>query len=179
MSNYVTDMTKKPIEMVLGLLNNDNNLGLVEADVELKGLTVVETPEGKIFNTSIDIDLLTMPSEVVGDFVTFFYKRVDLTELFGDISANFREVDVPLNENGLPVDNAVFYAEALRKFGVAMTDEDFEITKKANGVLTVTAKATNIAYLNSFDIAVIDSLASRVAITQLVGFEAPTPAPVA
>ncbi len=173
MSVYVTDMTKRPVEMLLGLLNNDNNLGLVEADVDIQQLQAAVPPEGKTYNTSVDIDLLSLPSEVTGDFVTFFYTRVDLATLFSEINPQFREVDVPLQENGLPVDNDVLFAEILRKFGVKMEAADFTVALKETGVLTITATATNLAYIGAFDIAVANSLASRVKVVQLDGFEAP------
>jgi hypothetical protein len=173
---YITDMTKRPVEMLLGLLNDANNLGLVEADVAILPPQPFVGEVGDIQDTSVQIDLLTMPSEVEGDYVEFTYKRIDLTELFSVINPNFREVDVPLNVNGLPEDNAVFFAEILRKFGVAMTDADFTVAVQSAGVLRVSAKAENLAYTNHFDIAVVDSLATRVATNLLNGFEAPAPA---
>lgn len=169
---YVTDMTKRPVEMLLGLINADNNLGLVESDVEiLAPQTQAADAEGR--NTNVQIDLEVLPSEVQDDFVTFEYERIDLAALFGDISPEFREVDVPLNENGVPADSAVFWPEVQRKFGVAMNDADFEYALKSAGIVTISAKAGNLAYIGSFDIAVQSSLETRVATTVLNGFEAP------
>ena len=169
---YVTDMTKRPVEMLLGLINADNNLGLVESDVEiLAPQTQAADADGR--NTNVQIDLEELPSEVEDDFVTFQYERINLATLFGDIAPEFREVDVPLNENGVPADSAVFWPEVLRKFGVAMNDADFEYALKSAGVVTISAKATNLAYIGSFDIAVQSSLVTRVATTVLNGFEAP------
>lgn len=170
---YVTDFTAAPLSMLLGLLNADNDTGFVPADVEALAPVVIETPDAEGRNTSVDIDLLTLPSEVVGDYVTFTYKRVAMEELFSLVTAGVREVDVPVNENGMPVDNAVFYAEILRKYGIAMTDADFDLTLKAQGMLTITAKAANYAYTGAIDVALGSSLATRVSKTVLEGFTAP------
>ncbi|AQT27971.1 hypothetical protein pVa21_029 [Vibrio phage pVa-21] len=172
---YVTDMTKRPVEMLLGLINADNNLGLVEADVEiLAPQTQAADVDGR--NTNVQIDLEVLPSEVQDDFVTFEYERIDLATLFGAIAPEFREVDVPLNENGVPAVAADFYAEILRKFGVAMNETDFSYALKSAGVITITAAAGNLAYIGSFDIAVQSSLETRVATTVLNGFTAPAAA---
>lgn len=170
---YITDMTKRPVEMLLGLLNDANDLSLAEVDVEILPPVVVEPELGEIQDTTVQIDLLSMPSEVDGDYVEFSYKRIDLEELFSLFSPKYREVDVPMNVNGLPEDNAVFFAEILRKFGVAMTDADFTVAVAGTGKLTVSAKETNLAYIKSFEISVDNSLASRVKVIQLNGFEKP------
>lgn len=175
---YITDMTKRPVEMLLGLLNDANNLSLGEADVEILPPVTVVPELGDIQDTTVQIDLLTLPSEVDGDYVEFSYKRIDLSELFSLFSPEFREVDVPLNVNGLPEDNAVFFAEILRKFGVAMTSDDFDVAVARTGVLLVSAKATNLAYTESFEISVNNSLASRITVDLLNGFEKPPVEPV-
>lgn len=167
---YVTNFTKRPVEMLLGLINTDNNFGLIESDVALKNLAPVATPEGKTYDTVVEIDLLT--NEVQDDFVTFHYKRIALAELFSLVAPAVREVDVALNESGVPADGAVFYAEVLRKFGVAMTAADFDYNLKAPGVITISAKASNLAYTGSVDVAIVDSLVSRIANTLLDGFAA-------
>jgi hypothetical protein len=78
---YVTNFTKTPLEMLLGLLNNDNNFSLVPDDVAVRNITeITKAPSGKYYNTSIEIDLLT--NEVTDDFATFYYNRVDLAHLF-------------------------------------------------------------------------------------------------
>ena len=171
---YITDFTKTPKLMLIGLINNDNNFGLVEADVAFRNLQTEVTPVGKTYNTSVEVDLLT--DEVVDDFVKFFYKRVDLVELFSLIDPRFREVDVPLDDvTGLPSDNAVFVAELLRKFGVAFNAADFTWAEKAGvpGTLVLTAAASNLAYTGEVDIDIEASLASRVDNTQLEGFYNP------
>lgn len=173
MAQYVTDMTKRPVEMLLGLINNDNNLGLVESECEILA-PQTQTADADGRNTSVKIDLEELPSEVEDDFVTFFYERISLENLFSKCGPVFREVDVPLNENGVPADSAVFWAEVSRKFGVAMNDADFEYALKSTGVVTITAKATNLSYIGAFDIDVQNSLATRVATTVLDGFDAPT-----
>ena len=171
---YVTDFTKTPKLMLIGLINNDNNFGLVEADVAFRNLQTEVTPAGKTYNTSVEVDLLT--DDIVDDFVKFFYKRVDLVELFSLIDPRFREVDVPLDDvSGLPSDNDVFVAELLRKFGVAFNAADFSWALKAGapGTLVLTAAADNLAYTGKVEIDIEASLASRVDNTQLDGFYNP------
>lgn len=173
---YVTDFTKTPVQMLLGLINSDNNKGYLESDCEILAPVALGTPDEGGRDTSIQIDLETLPSEVQDDFVTFFYERVALDVLFGEIAPTFREVDVELNENGLPVSASDFYNEIFRKFGVRMNETDFEYTLAEAGVITVAAVATNVAYKGNFDIAVQSSMVSRVQTTELDGFVAPTPA---
>ena len=68
---YVTNFTKTPLEMLLGLINNDNNFSMVPADVAVRNLEVItQAPSGNPANTSIEIDLLT--NEVTDDFATFY-----------------------------------------------------------------------------------------------------------
>lgn len=172
---YVTDFTKTPKLMLIGLINSDNNFGLTEDDVVFRNLTIEPTPEGKTYNTSVEVDLLT--DEVVDDYVKFFYKRVDLVELFSLIDPKFREVDVPLDPvTRLPADNDVFVTELLRKFGVAFNAADFSWVVKAPGILTLAASAGNLAYTGEVDIDIEASLATRVATTQLKGFYDPNAA---
>lgn len=164
---------KRPVENLIGLVNQQNNKGYVEADLAIKAPVVVEaTEQGN--TTSVDIDLLNAPSEVDGDWVTFFYTRMGLADVFNLVAAAsknvFREVDIALGEDGMPVDLDAFRAEILRKFGFLVTAEDYDISLKQAGVILVTAKATNLAYSGAFELNVIDSLATRVANTTLAGF---------
>ena len=178
---YVTNFTKTPLEMLLGLINNDNNFSLVPADVAVRNITeITEAPSGKLYNTSIEIDLLT--NEVQGDFATFYYSRVDLPYLFSLIDPSVRQVDVPTDPvTGLPTDYAVFTAELLRKFGVAFNPVDFDFTTKYattgleadKAILVITANDENVSYIGSVEVDVLASLATRVATTQLDGFYAP------
>lgn len=170
---YITDMTKRPVEMLLGLLNAANDLSIKEHEIEFLTPTSIEPEFGEIQDTAVKADLLVLPSEVDGDYVEFTYKRIDLDELFSLFSPEFREVDVPLNVNGLPEDKSVFFAEILRKFGVAMTEEDFTVEIASSGVLKVSAKPENLAYIKSFNINVVDSLKTRVKLNILEGFEKP------
>lgn len=167
---YTPDMKKKPLQMLIGMVNQANGFGFKPEDLEVLAPVVQEADtDGR--DTKVDIDLTILPSEQEDDFVTFTYARIPLDELFGQINPGFREVDVPLNENGVPADAGVFYAEVLRKFGVNMDTENFDYTLKSAGVLTVTAKSTNYAYTGSFDIAITNSLVSRVATVELEGFD--------
>ena len=172
---YVTDFKKAPLDNLLGLINEANNLGLVPASVALRNLQAEVAPEGKTYNTSVEIDLLT--NEVVDDFAKFTYKRVDLGTLFSLIVPGFRQVDVPLNESGVPADPAVLYAELLRKYGTAFTEADFSYSLKAPGVITLTAKDTNLMYIGSVDLQITSSLESRVKYTILDGFVVPVQQP--
>lgn len=171
--SYTPLFNKRPVENLIGLVNQQNNKGYVEADLAIKAPVVVEaTPEGN--TTSIDIDLLNAPSEVDGDWVTFFYTRMGLADVFNLVAAAsknvFREVDIALGEDGLPTDMDAFRAEILRKFGFLVTAEDYDISLKQAGTVLITAKATNVAYTGAFELNVIDSLATRVAKTTLAGF---------
>ena len=176
---YVTNFTKTPLEMLLGLINDDNNFSLVPADVAVRNITeITRAPSGSTYNTSIEVDLLT--NEVTDDFATFYYNRIDLTYLFSLIDPSIRQVDVPVDANGLPVDNTEFITELLRKYGVAFNATDFDFTTKYattgieadKAILVLTAAASNVAYIGSVEIDVVASLASRVATTQLDGFYA-------
>lgn len=164
---------KRPVENLIGLINQQNNKGYVEADLAIKAPVVVEaTPAGN--TTAIDIDLLNAPSEVDGDWVTFNYTRMPLADVFSLVAGAsknvFREVDIALGEDGLPLDMDAFRAEILRKFGFLVTAEDYDISLKQAGVVLITAKATNVAYEGAFELNVIDSLATRIATTTLTGF---------
>ena len=177
---YFTNFTKTPLEMLLGLINNDNNFSMVPADVTVRNLEVItQAPSGDPANTSIEIDLLT--NEVTDDFATFYYNRIDLAHLFSLIDPSVRQVDVPVDANGLPVDNTVFITELLRKYGIAFNTNDFDVYSKYaqtgleadKGILMLVANASNVAYIGAVEIDVVASLATRVATTQLDGFYSP------
>lgn len=177
---YVTNFTKTPLEMLLGLINNDNNFSLVPADVAVRNITeITQAPSGSPANTSIEIDMLT--NEVQDDFVTFYYNRIDLAYLFSLIDPSVRQVDVPVDANGLPVDNTVFITELLRKYGIAFNTNDFDVysmyartgQEADKSILVLDANVSNVAYIGSVEIDVLASLAARVATTQLDGFYAP------
>lgn len=170
MATFAPNMTKTPVQLLLGLVNNDNDLSITEADVELLAPQVVAEPDEYGRDTSIDIDLTVLPSEVDNDYVTFTYKRINIAEVFSVSGVTFREVDVPLNENGLPAEFSVFAAEILRKYGVAIDETNFAIALKSAGVITLSAVAGNVAYKGSVDVQVENSLATRVATTALTGF---------
>lgn len=172
---YVTDFKKAPLENLLGLINSANNLGLRPADVALRNLKAEVAPEGKTYNTSVEIDLLT--NEVQDDYAKFTYKRVDLGTLFSKIVAGFRQVDVPLNESGVPADATVLFAELLRKYGTAFTADDFTYDLKSPGVITLKAKDSNLMYIGQVDLVITASLAARVKYTILDGFVVPVTEP--
>ena len=178
---YVTNFTKTPLEMLLGLLNNDNNFSLTPDDVAVRNVAAIThaAPSGRLYNTSIEIDLLT--NEVTDDFATFYYSRVDLAHLFSLIDPSVRQADVPVDANGLPLDNTVFITELLRKYGIAFNTNDFDVYSKYaqtgleadKGILLLVANVSNVAYFGAVEIDVVASLAARLATTQLDGFYAP------
>ncbi len=178
---YVTNFTKTPLEMLLGLINNDNNFSLVPADVAVRNVAVItQAPSGNPYNTSIEVDLLT--NEVTDDFVTFYYNRIDLPTLFSLIDPAIRQVDIPVRAvTGLPVNNEAFVAELMRKYGVAFNATDFTLATKYattgieadKAILVLTAAASNVAYFGTVEIDVVASLAARVETTQLDGFYDP------
>ena len=198
MAIYTPDFSKSPLELLLGLINVDNNFGLTATDIALKDLTVLETPVQKTvtlddlstvtidLDTSISIDLLT--NEVQDDFTEFKYRRIDLATLFSAVNPYVREVDVPLDESGVPQDVNVFLAEFQRRYGVAINTADFDIgleSVSGGGVdnqyykytLSITAKASNLAYVGKITVPVVASLASRVATVELDGFSSTSIAP--
>ncbi|MGL6164106.1 MAG: hypothetical protein ACRC04_07105 [Aeromonas veronii] len=185
---HIVDKTKTPLQMLLSQINADNNFSLTEADVKLRALTALEVTVPKEvvlesgpvtiqLDTTIEIDLLT--DEVVDDFVKFTYRRVDLANYFSLIEPEIRSIDVELDEHGVPVDQDALFAEILRKYKIAGTPADFDITVPEAGKLRVAAKASNIAYTKQFDIVVLDSLTGRVLVKLLDGFWKPEVAPEA
>ena len=176
MSTFTPIYNKTPAENLVGLINQQNNKGYVVADLSIKAPVVLDTATANGNLTEVSIDLLNMPSEVDGDWVEFQYSRMSLTEVFSLVTAGgetvFREVDVPLDESGFPVDLDVFRAEILRKYSFLITAEDYDITLKQKGQIEIAAKAGNLAYIESFVMNVVDSLVTRVVNTTLVGFTA-------
>lgn len=178
MANYVPNFTKAPAELLIALLNRDNDFTFGVEDYSVKDMDVLETPSEKGNDTVVLVDLLKIPSEVVGDYWEFFYKRMPLGEVFSEVTAEglnvFRQVDIELDENGFPVDLDAFRAEILRKYGFNVTAEDYDITLVSagagTGALKVAAKASNLAYTGEFTMGVVDSLAARVAKVDLEGF---------
>lgn len=183
---HIVDKTKTPLQMLLSQINADNNFSLTEADVKLRALTVLETTVPKEvvldsgpvtiqLDTSVEIDLLT--DEVVDDYVKFTYRRTNLVEYFSLVTPEVRIVDVELDVNGAPVDQDALFAEILRKYKIAVTAADFDVTVES-GKLRVAAKASNVGYTGQFDITVQDSLSGRILVKLLDGFYKPE-APVA
>lgn len=188
MSTYTPQFQLSALENVVGLINQQNNTGFALADMNVKPLVVLDQPSANGGDTQIEIDLTKAPSEVDGDWVAFQYKRMSLTEIFSLVTAAgknvFREVDVAIGEDGLPEDQAAFFAEILRKYNFALTAEDFTLSLKSKGIIEITAKPENYAYTGSFEMGIFDSLATRVGKKVLAGFTAalttphvPEPAP--
>jgi len=185
---HIVDKTKTPLQMLLSQINADNNFSLTEADVALRNLTALETTVPKEvvldsgpvtiqLDTTVEIDLLT--DEVVDDFVTFTYRRVNLADYFSLVTPEVRVVDVELDEAGAPVDQDALFAEILRKYKIAATAADFDISVPEGGKLRMAAKASNLGYTGQFDITVQDSLAGRLLVKLLDGFYKPEVAPAA
>lgn len=174
------NMTIKPVAMLLSLINKSNNISLTEADVNIKAPTAIENPtaedvtvDGTVIsvtrNTSVDIDVLS--DEVQDSFVTFTYERVDLAHLFSAITPTLLEVDVA-TEGAVSTEQVI--AEVLRKFKVLTSTEEFSFTVTKTQVI-ITAKETNLAFIGAVTVAIEASLASRLVITDLDGFELPKP----
>ena len=168
MADYITDLTKSPIENLVGLVNAQNNFGYTVAELAVRNLAAVVPPEGHTYNTTVELDPLT--NEVDGDYVAFHYRRMDLDTLFSQVTPAIHQALVPLDETGVPASAEGFYAEVLRKYGVNMNTTDFTFVKKSAGVITVSATDSNVAYIGSVDFAINSSLAARVATVKLSGF---------
>lgn len=174
MSAYVPNFAKTPLEIMLGLINFDNNKGYAPSDVALRNLTALDPqvdPTGK--NASVEVDLLNAPSEVEGDWVKFWFDRVDLEGLFaGVITAsknNVREVEVVVDGQ---LDTDLFISEVLRKYGVALNTTDFDIVLTTASRIDVTAKASNYAYTGTIAFGIDAALITRVSVTAIEGFTA-------
>lgn len=174
MSVYVPNFAKNPLEIMLGLINHDNQKGYAPTDVAFRNLAVLDEQDASGKNTSIEVDLLNAPSEVDGDWVTFYFDRMDLAGIFSTVVTaglnNVREVEVKTVEGQLDV--PAFISEVSRKYGVALNETDFEIAMPTAGTVTVTAVAANYAYTGAVTFVVDAGLQSRVATATLAGFTA-------
>lgn len=184
-NSYFTVFNIEPVKMLLGLINNNNNLSLTEASVKIKPPVVIAnapeveaTHNGAIVkitrNTSVDIDVLT--DEVAEDFVTFKYQRVDLATLFSLIEPSFLETSVDVGADGLisEANLTKFYDEIKRKYGVLLNSTDFTQSATANeNTITISAVATNLAYTGSVVIHYTPTLPKRVLNKVLDGFTNP------
>lgn len=177
----VVDMTQKPTAMLLAMINQQNNTGFAESDLNIRApqviagaveedVTVGDTTVKITRNTSVDIDVLT--DEVQDDFVTFKYQRISLTTLFSLCNPVIREVDIKTDGN---VSLATVISEILRKYKLAALEEDFTYVLTQNQIV-LTAKPTNLSYIDNTTIAIEQSLLSRVLNVDLNGFEIPMPA---
>lgn len=172
---HVVPMNIEPVQMLLNSINIANNLHLGLADVNIREPQVITTEPVEVTidecthtinrNTSVQIDVLT--DEVQDDFVTFKYERISLTKLFSACNPIIREVDI--KESG-SVAIATVVAEILRKYKLMAKEADFSYTITDNQIV-LTAKATNLAYIDAATITVERSLLSRVMVTDLNGFE--------
>ena len=172
MATYTPNFAQAPNLLLLGLINNDNSKGYGPADVDIQNLTVLAAEHESGKNTSVDIDLLIEPSEVVGDFVTFTFDRMDLTAVFADIIAgskhNIREIEA-VDENGQLV-VADFISEVSRKYGFAFNTADYDFSMPTANSILVAAKASNLAYIETVTFVVDAALRTRVATPSVAGF---------
>lgn len=171
MATYTPNFALAPKLLLLGLINNDNNKGYGPADVDIKNLTVLSGhASGK--NSSVDIDLLVEPSEVVGDFVTFYFDRMDVANVFSAIVAasknNIREIEAIDKQGQLVV--ADFIAEVQRKYGFAFNETDYTFEMPTASQIKVTAVAGNLAYTGEVTFAVDAALRTRIATPSMEGF---------
>lgn len=169
---YAPDFKKTPLEITLGLINHDNNKGYTEADVNWRAVTALLDGDASGKNTSLELDLLKAPSEVDGDWVKFWFNRVDLSVLFSAIVTgglnNLKEITVILNDGQLDV--PAFIAEVMRKYSIALNVTDFEITMPTSTRIEVKAVPGNYAFIGMVAFSVDSSLETRVVIKDLEGF---------
>lgn len=172
MATYTPNFAQEPKLLLLGLVNNDNSKGYGPADVDIQNLQVLAGDHASGKNTSVDIDLLIEPSEVVGDFVTFNYDRMDVATVFSAIVAaskhNIREIQAIDTDGSLIV--ADFIAEVLRKYGFAFNTADYTFEMPTANQIKVTAKAGNLAYIGEVTFTVDAALRTRIADTDVSGF---------
>lgn len=180
------NLTFTPMELLVGLINTNNNLSLGVNQLKFKDLTPIQNPtteqvevNGQQVNitrdTAVMVDVLT--DDVVDDFVTFKYQRINLSVLFSACTPTLLETNVAIGSNGLPVDDAVFFAEVLRKFKVNLNAVDFELSAQTNAV-RVTAKVNNLAYTGYADIDYIPVLSKQLSNNLLNGFDLRNDTPI-
>ncbi len=184
MATPQTNMTVKPLAMLLRQINLDNNVALTEEQVQLRSLTVLNPPVAGTAtigdqtypisrNTSVELDILT--DEVQDDFVTLRYQRIALDHLFSRITPSLFELDV-LKEGELsPAD---VWNALLAKYEILGNDTDFTLTANADKTqLTLAANDANFAYIGTVVFIVDPSLVRRIPNKLLDGFEIPQPEP--
>ncbi|QXO09537.1 hypothetical protein pEaSNUABM11_00113 [Erwinia phage pEa_SNUABM_11] len=168
---YPVDFTKDTWTLLAGLINFENNFGYVTENVVWDKLKVLSGSTVTGANTSIDLDVLGEPSEVVGDYVTFTYKRMNLATVWPS-PPRLTVTDVGLDRNTETIDIPTLIASLQDRFLFNETDYSFtfEYLKKR---ITVKALDTNVAYLGTLQFTVDFGLglADLVKVTRLNGFE--------
>ena len=155
---------------LLALINRDNKTNLVEDQVVLNA-PLVNPDSGIARNTKLKV--VAVPGKGFRGDVTVWYNRIDLGLLFKNVNANV----------GLEVTEGMT-AEALiplinEKYGTDFEVEDFDALPAlvvGGGTATLTAKADNVAYIQSFDVKYgLEEVAldSVVLVTTLTGFNYP------
>lgn len=155
---------------LLALINRDNATNLVEDQVVF-GTATVNPDVAIIRNTKLRLD--AVPGKGFRGHVDIWYNRIDLGILFKNVAAN---VGLTLTEG---MTSEVLIPLINEKYGTDFEVEDFEAATPLDvdgGTATFTAKADNVAYIASFDVAYgLEEVAldSVVLITTLTGFNYP------
>lgn len=180
-----TNMTVKPIAMLLRQINLENNISLTEENVQIRGPEVIDpaetveinvdgTPYTLHRNTKIGIDILT--DEIKDDYVDIKYQRISLTRLFSAIEPSLFAGDVLTDGALTPAD---VWTALLAKYEILGDDTAFVLEMAPDrSTLKLTAKPENYAYLDFVTFKLDPTLVMRVPTTLLDGFEIPQVTPL-
>lgn len=168
---YPVDFTKDPWDLLMGLVNFENNFTFTKDQYAWQNLTALSTNTVKGGNTSIDLDLLAEPSEVVNDWVTFTYKRMDLATIWSSPTA-LTSAQVGLNRTDRTIDIPTLIASLAGTLYLNQVDYAFAFDYLKKRV-TITALSTNVAYTGTLQLTVDipAKLAELVTVRNLNGFE--------
>lgn len=168
---YPVDFTKDTWSLLIGLINFENNFMHTSDEFAWDNLKALTGPTVQGGNTSIDLDLLASPSEVVGDYVTFTYKRMNLATVWNG-TPHLSASEVGLDRVAQTIDVPTLIASLADRFYLNQTDYAyaFDYLRKR---ITITALSGNVAYTGTLQL-LVDfglGLAELVTVTHLNGFE--------
>lgn len=157
---------------LLALINRDNKTNLVEAQVTI-GTPVANPDAGVARDTKVRVT--AVPGKGFKAHVDVWYNRIDLSLLFKNVNANvaLAVTDGMTTDALIPLINA--------KYGTDFEKEDFTdaqplVVSDQFQTVTLTAKADNVAYVQSFAVRYgIEEVAldSVILVTTLTGFNYP------
>jgi len=168
---YPVDFTLSPLTLLIGQMNFDNHFSYTPAQFALRNLKTVSLSTGAGANTSIELDLLTAPSDVVGDWVTFSYIRMSLANIW-TTPPLLTPAQVGLDRNTQTITIPTLIASLASQLYLDETDYTFAFDYR-NRRVTITAASTNVAYTGSVTL-LVDvpiGLKELVTLRQLNGFE--------